>query len=299
MTHTWLKVFFLVLFLLIVAGAIAVFTGGAARLIGISDRILPGVTNGQNERDTGISIAEPCRVTLQDRFIDIQCLARSKTSMQPSSVRLSPLPELTVETVKEGIAQSQCALTPQADLMNYQTILFSNTNAAFSFRYTSTGTCAVFSLNDDRTTYSRLILGSFSLIDDKGKTTSFTRIPLDTATGEQTEKSENSEPAGPLDNAEALIRINALKNGVADATIQSISTYVRYPRATYPSLTENATLPIRIYSVNLPDSQTVDVDEDTTIIPGVYRARLSYCISEYIGGLSCPFEGWSAALFAQ
>lgn len=130
--------------------------------------------------------------------------------------------------------------------------------------------------------------------------------------GEQKGPPTQASTRGPLDTAWAVITVLSVKGEIAYVQIEEIRDYNRYPKATYPELKTGDKINTRVYDMVFPDNGTVDarsqrgerVEELTTPVPSPkpvvgrkYLADMSYCITDYFGGLSCEYEGWSSALY--
>lgn len=143
--------------------------------------------------------------------------------------------------------------------------------------------------------------------------------PLDTVTngnkttpcpaGQKRNLSTNASTSGPLDTAWAVITILTVKNEIAYVQIEQICDYNRHPEATYPELKTGDKINTRVYDMAFSDNARTDAlmqraEELNTPVPSPkpevgrkYLADMSYCITDYFGGLSCEYEGWSSALY--
>lgn len=129
-------------------------------------------------------------------------------------------------------------------------------------------------------------------------TTTQTNLPTNTSTG------------GPLDTGWAEVKIISLNGEIVYLEVRKIRNYFRLPKATYPELKQGDKLDVKIFDF-APATSTEKrvqlgqrVGELSTPAPSQkqkvgakYLAYMSYCITDYFGGLSCEYEGWSAALY--
>lgn len=104
-------------------------------------------------------------------------------------------------------------------------------------------------------------------------------------------KSRTDRADGPLDTASAEITVFSLEDKIANIRIEEIRDYKRYPKANYPELKVGDVIKVKVYylATSLPGP----------IIGKRYLANMSYCSTNYFGGLSCAYEGWSVALYPE
>lgn len=128
---------------------------------------------------------------------------------------------------------------------------------------------------------------------------------------EESGKTDISTPASILDSARAEVIVDSVRNDLAEIRIVKIKQYRRYPKATYPQLQVGSLVTVRAIHVSPETSENTDqlsqmIKEGVTpteilqpkLITGkIYLADLSYCATDYIGGLGCNYEGWSAAFY--
>ncbi len=118
---------------------------------------------------------------------------------------------------------------------------------------------------------------------------------------------EKASSGGPLDAALAEVSIISVEGDIATIEIGRIIDYARYPKADYEQLRDGDRIYARIYYV-APDGPTQPQNLTTEpagtkhedLRPQIgrrYLADLSLCITDKIGGLSCTYDGWSAALY--
>jgi len=112
----------------------------------------------------------------------------------------------------------------------------------------------------------------------------------------QTNLPTNTSPGGPLDTGWAEVKIISLNGEVAYLEVGKIRNYSRYPKATYSELKQGDKLDVRIFDF-APATSTEKRDGLAQKVGGKYLAHMSYCITDTFGGLSCEYEGWSAALY--
>lgn len=123
---------------------------------------------------------------------------------------------------------------------------------------------------------------------------------------------KEASTSGPLDTAWAVITVLSVKGEIIYVQIEEIRDYNRYPKATYPELKTGDKINTRVYDTASLSSGRADPlgvsmvreEELTTSVPSPkpevgkkYLADMSYCITDYFGGLSCEYEGWSSALY--
>lgn len=119
-----------------------------------------------------------------------------------------------------------------------------------------------------------------------------------------------ASPGGPLDTALAVINVLSVEGETAYIQIEEIRGYNRYPGATYPELRIGDKTKMKVYSIAFSDdNDSTGVaaqrkGEPTTTVPSLkpevgrkYLANMSYCVTDYFGGLSCKYEGWSSNLY--
>ncbi|MDO8469857.1 MAG: hypothetical protein Q7S84_02420 [bacterium] len=113
---------------------------------------------------------------------------------------------------------------------------------------------------------------------------------------------------GPLDTTLAEVVILSVNGETAYLRIDRVRDYERYPGATYPEVKSGDELEVKIKDVVPQNSggagERAQQGESPPPSPplrpdvvGRYLADMRLCITEYIGGLSCEYEGWSADLY--
>lgn len=116
-------------------------------------------------------------------------------------------------------------------------------------------------------------------------------------------------PGGPLDTALAVVTILSVKDKMADIRIEEIRDYQRLPGATYSQLKIGDEISV-LFSYIAPETligseaKAVKEGEPPPVTPQPkpitgkeYLASMTLCVTEYIGGLSCKYEGWSAVIY--
>jgi len=122
------------------------------------------------------------------------------------------------------------------------------------------------------------------------------------------EETQPPKISGPLDTALAEITVLSVNDKIANIRVEKIIDYVRYPKATYPALKIDDKINIKITFVAPQSSggtkseagRTGEPYSEIELLPEVgkkYLVSMSLCIRDYIGGLSCEYEGWSGALY--
>ena len=124
--------------------------------------------------------------------------------------------------------------------------------------------------------------------------------------------SSTVSPAGPLDTAWATVTILSVEDDMATMKIQEIRDYYRYRHATYPELNVGDEVLVWVHNIAPQGAvggagtvaTAVKVGEAAPEIPqpvlikgGEYLAEMSVCFTDYFGGLGCPYEGWSVAIY--
>lgn len=103
------------------------------------------------------------------------------------------------------------------------------------------------------------------------------------------EPQEIRSPSGPLDTTLAEVTLLSSQGDLTKVRVEEIRDYNRVPGATYPELRSGDEITVRIY-----DRATVGADLNEG---AHYLAGMSLCLSGVLGGLECPHEGWSVALY--
>ncbi|MFQ5968381.1 MAG: hypothetical protein ACE5MI_12360 [Acidimicrobiia bacterium] len=119
-----------------------------------------------------------------------------------------------------------------------------------------------------------------------------------------------SSPDGPLDTALAEVTVLSVEDDTATLRIRDLRDYIRSPIADFPQLGVGDEVLVRVYNVaplgDVADAVATGVraGEAPRHIPEPvltegesYLADMSACFSGVIDGLSCPFEGWSVAIY--
>ena len=118
-------------------------------------------------------------------------------------------------------------------------------------------------------------------------------------------------PDGPLDTALAEVTILLVQDDLTKIRVEEIRDYIRLPDATYPRLNVGDEILVRVYHLALAGvsgAKSVEMGVKEGDLPpvtpqpeliegGKYLADMSGCFSDYFGGLSCPYDGWSVALY--
>ncbi|MBI2542919.1 MAG: hypothetical protein HYW24_01915 [Candidatus Aenigmarchaeota archaeon] len=120
-----------------------------------------------------------------------------------------------------------------------------------------------------------------------------------------------ASPDGPLDTALAEITILSAQDEIANIRIEKIKDYKRYPNAGYPQLKVSDEISVKVYYLALesstenettgqgeqpPESSPISSQLKPTI-GKKYLADMTLCIPDYIGELSCTYNGWSVGLY--
>lgn len=96
-------------------------------------------------------------------------------------------------------------------------------------------------------------------------------------------------PDGPLDTALVELVMLSTDDGTVSVKVEGILAYNRLPEATYPRLEAGEEIPVNVYQNSFDEVRQGDR----------YKAELSLCLAGQVEGLSCEYEGWSAALQKQ
>ena len=136
--------------------------------------------------------------------------------------------------------------------------------------------------------------------------------PAGTSGAQAAQTGPTSEPDGPLDTAWAEVKILSVEDDMATMEIQTLGDYYRVSSAKYPQLSVGDEVLVRIYAIAPLSEASISGAHATGVRTGeaspqilepvlregeTYRAQMSVCFSDAFGGLGCPFEGWSAAMY--
>ena len=94
-------------------------------------------------------------------------------------------------------------------------------------------------------------------------------------------------PDGPLDTALAEVALLSVEEGRATIRVTEFRTYNALPNATYSRLAVGEEVVVALQSA---PAGGIDYGRR-------YLASLSLCLPGQLDGLSCAYEGWSAALY--
>ena len=103
------------------------------------------------------------------------------------------------------------------------------------------------------------------------------------------EPHEMRAPSGPLDTALAEVTLLSSHDDLTRMLVGEIRDYQRVPGAANPELSSGDEVLVRIH-----ERAAVGPDASEG---AQYLATMSLCLSEFLGGLECQYEGWSVALY--
>ena len=121
-----------------------------------------------------------------------------------------------------------------------------------------------------------------------------------------------AEPDWLMDSAWARVTVLSVEADFANMRIEEIRGYKRIPDATYAKLGIGDEVPVRVSNVapllahragNAPMQATREGEAPAEAPkPGLvagehYLASMTICLTGFIDGLGCPYDGWSAELY--